>query len=85
MPRYYFNMVDGRTVLDDEGVELRDLSAARAEALRTSGEMLRDGTQGPLWDGHPWRMWVTDQPGGAGTTLLTLRFSATAGPEKLAG
>jgi integrase len=32
-----------------------------------------------LWRGQPWRLWVTDQPGGAGKTLFTLRFSATDG------
>jgi hypothetical protein len=29
-----------------------------------------------LWNGTPWRMWVTDQPNGEGKTFFTLRFSA---------
>ena len=26
--------------------------------------------------GEPWKLWVTDQPDGAGTTVLTLQFAA---------
>jgi hypothetical protein len=42
MPRYFFHMRDGSTVLDAEGTELPDLKAARDEAIRACGEMLRD-------------------------------------------
>ena len=72
MPCYYFNIEDGHRTIDNEGSELPDLQAARDEALITSGETLRDGCGPHLWDGKPWRMWVTDQPGGAGNTLFTL-------------
>lgn len=40
MPRYFFNLRDGYDVdEDDEGVELPDLEAARAEALATVEEL----------------------------------------------
>ena len=79
MARYYFNIDDGHRTIDNEGSELPDLQAAREEALTTSGDTLRDGGGPHLWNGRPWRLWVTDQPGGAGKTLFTLHFSATEG------
>ncbi len=77
MARYYFHVQDGRTILDDEGVELPDLDAARKEAIRASGEALRDGIDAGIWAGESWRMWVTAAPGGNGHTFFTLRFSAS--------
>ena len=43
-----------------------------AEALRASGEMLRDNGLG-LWDGEEWEMRVVDE---GGKSILTLTFSA---------
>jgi hypothetical protein len=34
MPRFYFNLYDDVIVIDDEGRELSDLSAARAAAIQ---------------------------------------------------
>jgi hypothetical protein len=79
MPRYYFNIKDGYTSLDEVGVELADIDAARKEAVTFSGEVLRDATGETLWEGQPWQLWVTDQPGGKGKTFLTLSFSAVEG------
>jgi hypothetical protein len=79
MPRYFFNIDDGHTTIDNEGSEHPDLQSARQEALLTSSETLRDGGGPHLWSGKPWRLWVTDQPGGVGQTFFTLRFSATEG------
>jgi hypothetical protein len=76
MPRYYFNINDGRMILDEEGTELPSLAAAREEAIRNSGEILRNGAGPALWAGEPWRMWVTDEPAGGGKILFTLKFSA---------
>ncbi len=74
MPRYFFNVHDGRDYPDDEGTELPDLATVRAEALRSSGEMLRDSKGAGFWSGDDWTMNVTDE---AGKTVLTLRFSGT--------
>ena len=79
MPRYYFHIEDDRTELDRVGVELADLAAARDEAVRAAGEILRDGTAESLWSSKPWRMWVTQSRDPKGKTLFTLRFSATEG------
>ena len=71
--RYYFNVLDGKDIIDDEGLELPDLDAVRREAIRASGEMIRDG--GPvLWSGQDWRMVVSDQ---SGREVLVLCFSTT--------
>jgi hypothetical protein len=43
MPRYYFNLKDGRVSFDNEGTEFANIDAAHNEAVRLSGEILRDG------------------------------------------
>ena len=78
MSLYYFNVTDGKTTLDDEGHELADLSAASREALETAGSILAD-SDGHVWNGEAWCMWVTDQPRGGGATLFTLEFTAKDG------
>lgn len=40
MTRYFFNVVDGRGVVDAVGTELADDAKARAEAIRSFGELL---------------------------------------------
>jgi hypothetical protein len=78
MPNYYFHLENGQTLLDDTGVELRDIAAAQNKALRASSEMFKAGPRvtAALWNGTAWRMWVTDKPNGKGKTFFTLRFSA---------
>ena len=77
MPRYYFHVEDDRTQIDQTGVELPDLKAARDEAVGAAGEILRDGAAEGLWSGKPWRMWVTQSPFANEKPLFVLRFSAT--------
>jgi uncharacterized protein DUF6894 len=60
VPRYYFNVKDGKVILDAEGTELHDLEAARKMAVTVAGETLRDGAGESLWNGSPWEMWVTE-------------------------
>jgi hypothetical protein len=78
MPRYYFHLENGQSLLDDTGVELPGIAAAQNEALGASVDMLKDRPRATatLWNGTPWRMWVTDKPNGEGKTFFTLRFSA---------
>jgi ABC-type taurine transport system substrate-binding protein len=77
MPRYYFHIEDHRTYVDQVGVELPDLQAARDEAIGAAGQILRDGAAKNLWGGKPWRMWVTQTPFANEKPLFVLRFSAT--------
>jgi hypothetical protein len=78
MPNYYFHLENGQILLDDTGVELRDIAAAQIQALRASSELFKagPGATATLWNGTPWRMWVIDKPNGEGKTFFTLRFSA---------
>jgi len=67
MPRYYFNIRDGYDVdEDDEGIELPDIEAARAEALATVEE-LRD----QLADAGDIELEITDE---TGRRLMTVPF-----------
>lgn len=86
MTRYYFNVKNGETILDGVGIELPNMEAVREEAVVTSSEILR-GLHGFAghWSREPWRLWVTDQPSGAGTTVLTLEFSAKDGTSARTG
>ena len=77
MPRFYFHISHGGTSLDSDGFDFPDLDAAKDEAIRCSGEMLRGLKHGPeFWSGTPWRLWVTDQPNGEGRVVFTLEFAA---------
>jgi hypothetical protein len=49
MPRYYFDLTEGfETTLDEDGVDVADLDAAKAEAIRTLGEIARAKPETPL-------------------------------------
>lgn len=72
MPRYFFHVADGRDIPDTEGTSLAGPDEARAQALRTAGEILREEGM-TFWRGAEWRMEVTDE---ARRRVFTLRFSA---------
>ena len=74
--RYYFNIKDGKTMLDEEGVELNNMDEVKKEAVQTSSDMLKGLNNDHFWTGEAWELWVTDQPNGAGNTILTLTFSS---------
>jgi hypothetical protein len=72
MPRYFFHVMDGYSARDTEGTELPDIYAAQDQAIRTSGEILRDmGAE--FWNGTEWTLEVTDE---SDQILFVLRFSA---------
>ena len=72
MPRYYFHIFDGRASPDREGTDLPDIYRAQHEAVRLSGEVLRD-MGAKFWNGAEWRLEVADD---RGEVLFVLRFSA---------
>ena len=74
--RYYFNIKDGETMFDAEGMEIADIADVRQEAVQSSADMLRGLHGAHFWTGEPWMLWVTDQPNGGGNTVLTLTFAA---------
>jgi Domain of unknown function (DUF6894) len=62
--------------LDPEGTELADADRARSAALVLLGEMIRDTYRYSRWNGDPWKVWVSDGPGGSGRVLFTVHLSA---------
>ncbi len=71
MPLYFFHVMDGRAIVDNEGTDLSGIAEAREVALKTAGSILADeGTQ--FWNGHEWRMTVADDKG---DVFFTLRFA----------
>lgn len=77
MPRFFFHVDDGFSTRDTDGTELVDVYEAQAEAIRLSGELLRE-MGAKFWDGTHWRLQVTDE---AGRVLFTLKFSAAEGTD----
>jgi hypothetical protein len=71
MPRYFFNVIDGEFLVDDEGTDCVSMKAVRNQAIPTAGAILRDKGSGyPI--GEEWQMYVTDE---LKKTVLKLRFS----------
>lgn len=79
MARYYFNILDGRTFLDQDGSELPSLDAARREAVMIARDSIfaADGTCRSIWMGDTSHLWVTDGPSGTGNTMFTVHISAS--------
>jgi len=76
MPRYFFHFGETDAGLDVRGQELDDDNAARIEAVRLLGEMLRDKA-GEFWDEQSMKLIITDQ---AGLILFVLDVSAIEAP-----
>ena len=72
MPRYFFHVIDGRSIIDNQGSELASLKEARVEAIQLAGAILRDEGD-TFWNGQEWHLDVTDA---SGQSVLKLRFSA---------
>jgi len=76
MPRYFFHVNDGASFPDLQGTVLDNDNAARVEAVRLSGDLLRGGAE-KFWRGEDWSMRVTDDKD---LTLFELNFTATCAP-----
>jgi hypothetical protein len=76
MPRYFFNVVDGVSLPDPDGVELPDLRTARIEAIRFSAQCLSEAADS-FWDSEEWRLNVTDDHG---LILFYLQISGMHAP-----
>ncbi|WP_312950752.1 DUF6894 family protein [Agrobacterium sp.] len=61
MPRYFFHIMNGKAILDEEGFELADMDKVRTEAIRATGQMLSDGQH--KWRGQAWQMIVVATDG----------------------
>ena len=72
MTRYFFHLHDGKEYLDKDGAVFATLDEARAEAIRSVSDHLRDMSQ-EFWSGDIWTMQVQDE---YGITVCELMFSA---------
>lgn len=72
MPRYFFHVMDGRAIVDTEGMELDGIGDVRREAVRLAGAILMH-EETSLVSGTPWHMTVADV---FGQTVFSLRFAA---------
>ena len=61
MPRYTFAINDGKSQPDEIEIDLIDIAEAKAQAIRTAGEVLADIGCGSIWDGVPWQLIVKDE------------------------
>ena len=86
MSRYFFHTEGNHLHIDQDGTELPTFEAVRTDAMQMAGEMLREGTvSDQLPDGVPWRLWVTDGPGAAGATVVSIHILIENGaPQPLA-
>jgi len=72
MPRYFFHIHNGSERPDTEGTDLAGMGQVRSEAVRLTGEILRD-MGGRFWRHPEWTLTVTDE---TGVEVLGLRVSA---------
>jgi hypothetical protein len=72
MPRYFFVVRHGDQTDHSDGIEFPDISAVQLEAIKSTGEILRDFNY-PIEAGSEWRMEVADE---ARKPLFSLRVTA---------
>ena len=70
MQRYYFHIIDGRTIKDEEGQEFSGLEEARAEAIACARSIMREA----LWKGRLPLNECIQIADGNGTVLATVPF-----------
>lgn len=80
MARYYFHVLDGTRLIDEQGTELPGIDAAKAEALKLTGVILRDSIHSEIWALQTWTLVVSDGPSPqSGRTYFRLKLTATDG------
>ncbi|MCJ2069195.1 hypothetical protein MKK75_10325 [Methylobacterium sp. J-030] len=63
MARYFFDVIDGRTISDEAGIDLPDLAAVRREAVRLLPEIARDEIHKYDCDAQTLALMVRDEAG----------------------
>ncbi|MGI3902394.1 MAG: DUF6894 family protein [Janthinobacterium lividum] len=77
MPRFFFHRADGVFDPDEVGSELPDLASARIEAVRFAADSIRDQPM-EVWQGHNFRVEVSDEEGMLLCTVVILGLDAPA-------
>ncbi len=73
MPKYFFMVRHGDQISDhSDGIDFTDIGAVQLEAIKSTGEILRDFNY-PIEAGAEWRMEVVDE---ACKPLFSLRVIA---------
>lgn len=80
MPRYFFHLRDGATLLpnDGEGQEFASLKAARREAIESARQILSEAALSGLAGSLNHQLEVTDENG---RTILTVQVGRATGTE----
>lgn len=73
MPRYFFHTQNGDCIRDDQGEELKNVAAAREEAVAVLGEILRY-RGASFWTTRAFSVIVTDDEG---QTVVSVTASAS--------
>jgi hypothetical protein len=74
MPRHFFNVNDGKDLIDREGTELADLAQARSRAVGLACQFITESGDAFWAAHHGWRIVVSNE---SHRPLFTLHFSAT--------
>jgi hypothetical protein len=74
---YFFHTHNGTSELDEEGTHFSSISEVRDQAVALIAGILHNGEGIAIWAGTPLKVWVTDEPAGAGQTLFTLTVSVS--------
>ena len=62
MPRFFFDIFNGRPDRDADGFEFATLDQARTQAIRFTGELLQRHSDA-IWEGHDLRVEVSNDTG----------------------
>lgn len=76
MPLFHFNVCDGVCLPDRDGSDLPDWQAARLEAIRRAGQVLKSEAERIVL-GEDWRIEVTDH---TGLVLFHMSFMVVEAP-----
>lgn len=79
MPKYFFQVSGGNHVLDVEGSELPNASAARIQGIKFAGEILRDMPT-MLYETADLKIDVTDENGRVLFAVRVTTFSDSGSP-----
>ena len=79
MPLYFFHTRNGGDYNDEDGTHFHDDTAARAGAIISAGEMLKD-LGADFWAGQDWSLRVLSETGRLVCELLFTAKPQTSGP-----
>ena len=76
MPQFFFNVINGKSISDEEGSELPDLAAAREEALELIAQIMQDNILEIEQKHRELSVIIRDDAGDQARVSLSLRVEA---------